>query len=424
MADIPIGSTPRRFGIVDQLFVSCFWLAYNVHWGALVAIVLPSQIAAIVGDAQKEFYNGIIPPIGAVVSLLITPLAGALSDRSRSRFGRRRPFILSGTLLNIVFLVLIASFGNGSNIWIFLLLYMGIQFGNNWSGGPYAGLIPDIVPKEQRGSASGWMGLMTAVGTLIGALSAGQLIANGNYWPIYIAIIVALLIMLSLTLWGVHEQPQTKDPGRFEIKVFLRSFLLDPKIYRNFFWVLLTRGLVTMGIYSVFTFFQFFLKDIIRVERPEEQASFLIGIIIATGIPTSLIAGSLSDKYGRKPIIYISGAIMALASIIFIVVSRAPSLTFTFIIGALFGIGYGAYQAVDWALALDVLPGGEDAAKDMGIWHVSLVLPQILAPAITGLTLNALKSTSLLLGYTVVFVMTAIWFVLGTVFVHQVRGVR
>ncbi len=424
MADAIEAPAPRRFSTLDQLFVSCFWLAYNVHWGALVAIVLPSQIAAIVGDAHKEFYNGIIPPIGAVVSLLITPLAGALSDRSRSRFGRRRPFILTGTLVNIVFLLLIAGFGNGSNIWLFLLLYMGIQLGNNWSGGPYAGLIPDIVPAAQRGSASGWMGLMTAVGTLIGALSAGQLIANGNYWPIYIVIIVALLIMLSLTLWGVREQPQTADPGPFDLATFLRSFLLDPAIYRNFYWVLATRGLVTMGIYSVFTFFQFFLKDIIQVERPEEQASFLIGIIIATGIPTSLIAGSLSDKYGRKPLIYLSGAVMALASIIFIAVAFAPSLTVTFLIGGLFGVGYGAYQAVDWALALDVLPGGEDSAKDMGIWHVSLVLPQILAPAITGLTLNALKGTSLLLGYTVVFVMTAVWFVLGTIFVRQVRGVR
>lgn len=427
MADTitPGAATPaRRFTTLDQLLVSCFWMAYNIHWGALVAIVLPSQIAAIVGDSQKEFYNGVIPPIGAVVSLLITPLAGALSDRSRSRYGRRRPFMLGGTLVNLLFLVLIAGFSNGSNIWLFLLCYMGIQLGNNWSGGPYAGLIPDVVPEEKRGSASGWMGLMTAVGTLIGALSAGQLISAGNYWPIYILIMVSLVVMLSLTLWGVREQPMAEDPGPFEIGAFLRSFLLDPQRYRNFYWVLLTRGLVTMGIYSVFTFFQFFLKDIIKVERPEEQASFLIGIIIATGIPTSLIAGALSDRYGRKPLIYLSGGIMALASIIFIAVSQNPSLPFTFVVGALFGVGYGAYQAVDWALALDVLPAGEDAAKDMGIWHVSLVLPQILAPAITGLTLNALKGSSLMLGYTVVFVLTAVWFVLGTIFVRQVRGVR
>jgi MFS family permease len=414
----------RRFTTIDQFFVACFWLAYNVHWGALIAIVLPSQIAAIVGDADKEFYNGLIPPLGAVVSLLITPVAGALSDRSRSRFGRRRPFMLVGTLVNILFLVLIAGFGSGSNIWLFLLCYMGIQLGNNASGGPYAGLIPDVVPREQRGAASGWLGLMTAIGTLIGALAAGQLIRGDNYWPIYILIIIALLIMLALTLWGVREQPNTVDPGRFDIGAFIRSFLLDPSIYRDFYWVLLTRALVTMGIYSVFTFFQYFLKDIIKVANPAEQSSYLIGIIIVTGIPTSIIAGSLSDRYGRKPMVYLSGGLMALASIIFIAVALVPSMAFTFAVGALFGFGYGAYQAVDWALAIDVLPGGEDAAKDMGIWHVAIVLPQILAPAVTGLTLNALKSRSLLLGYTVVFVMTAIWFVLGTVFVKQIRGAR
>jgi MFS family permease len=425
MASTLTSVTPkRRITTLDQFFISCFWLAYNIHWGALIAIVLPNQIAAIVGDANKEFYNGLVPALGAVVSLLITPIAGALSDRSRSRFGRRRPFMTAGTLINILFLLLIAGFGTGSNIWLFLLCYVGIQLGNNLSGGPYAGLIPDVVPPQQRGSASGWLGLMTAIGTLVGALSAGQLIQNGNYWPIYIVIIVALLIMLALTLWGVREQPNTIDPGAFDVGAFLRSFLLDPKVYRDFYWVLITRGLVTMGIFSVFTFFQYFLQDVIKVANPAEQSSYLIGIIIVAGIPTSLIAGSLSDRYGRKPMVYISGGLMALASIIFIAVALAPSLAFTYVVGALFGIGYGAYQAVDWALAIDVLPGGEDAAKDMGIWHVALVLPQILAPAITGLILNALKSQSLLLGYTVVFILTAIWFVLGTVFVRQIKGAR
>jgi hypothetical protein len=93
-------------------------------------------------------------------------------------------------------------------------------------------------------------------------------------------------------------------------------------------------------------------------------------------------------------------------------------------IGALFGVGYGAYQAVDWALAIDVLPQGDSAAKDMGIWHVSLVLPQVIAPALTGVILAALKPHSLLLGYTLVFTATAFWFILGTVFVRQIRGAR
>jgi Na+/melibiose symporter-like transporter len=414
---------PERLRTRDQFFISCFWFAYNFHWGALLAIVLPSQITAIVGDAHKELFNGLIPPLGAALSLLVTPLAGALSDRSTSRFGRRRPFMVVGVAVNLLFLVAMAGFGHGSGIWLFLLLYLGVQLGNNWSGGPYAGLIPDVVPHEQRGSASGWLALMTALGTLAGAIAARQLIRGETYVAIYLTIVAVVIVFLALTVWGVREKPVSRGQ-RLPMSTLWRDFIPRGPAYRNFYLVLVTRALVTMGIYSVFTFFQFFLKDIIRTPHPVEQTSYLIAIIIGAGVPTSLVAGRLSDRHGRKPLVYLSGGLMALASIIFICVAFAPSLSFTFVVGALFGIGYGAYQAVDWALAVDVLPKGEAAAKDMGIWHVSLVLPQVLAPAITGLTLTLFKPMGLLVGYTVVFVLTALWFVLGTVFVRAIRGVR
>jgi MFS family permease len=424
VSDAAAAPAARRLGLADHLAISCFWLAYNFHWGALLAIVLPSQIALIVGDERKELYNGLIPAIGAAMSLVATPIAGAFSDRSTSRFGRRRPYLVAGTAINIVFLFALAGFGTGSSIWLFLACYLGVQLGNNWSGGPYAGLIPDVVPQDQRGVASGWLALMTAVGFLLGAVAAGRLIAGDSYGPIYAVIAGVLALFLAITVWRVRERPLATRPGPFRAGAFARSFFLRGPEYRDFYYVLFTRALVTMGIYSVFTFFQFFLRDVIRVEDAPLQTSYLIAIIIGAGIPTSLIAGRLSDRYGRKPIVYASGGIMALASAIFIVVGFHPSLSFLFWVGALFGIGYGAYQAVDWALAIDVLPEGESAAKDMGIWHVSLVLPQMLAPALTGVILSALKGTSLLLGYTVVFVLTAVWLILGTVLVRQIRGAR
>jgi MFS family permease len=413
-----------RLGVRDHLILSCFWLAYNFEWGALVPVVLPGQIAAIVGDARKELYNGLIPSIGAALSLAITPLAGALSDRSRNRIGRRRPFLALGTAINILFLLLLAGFGPGASIGLFLLCYLGVQLGANWAGGPYAGLIPDLVPQEQRGAASGWLALMTAAGTFLGAVAAGALVREGNYWPIYLAIAVTLLVLAVVALAGVRERALEVDPGPLRLGPFVASFLPRGPRYRDFYFVLLTRGLVTMGIFSVFTFFQFFLQDIVKVPNPALSTSYLVGIIIAAGIPTSLWAGGLSDRWGRKPLVYWSGGLMAAASLLFIGVARFPSLAAMFWIGALFGVGYGAYQAVDWALAIDVLPEGEAAAKDMGIWHVSLVLPQAIAPALTGIILAALKPTSLLLGYAVVFTLTALWFILGTVFVRQIRSVR
>ena len=308
----------RHLTLGDHLAISCFWLAYNFHWGALIAIVIPSQIAAIVGESQKELYNGLIPSVGAAMSLVATPVAGALSDRSTSRFGRRRPFLVFGTVINIVFLLALSGFGVGSSIWLFLLGYLGIQLGNNWAGGPYAGLIPDVVPNAQRGAASGWLALMTALGFLFGAMAAGRLVGGDSYVPIYGVIASVLAFFLAITVWRVRERPLTTDPGPFRLGEFARSFLLRGAEYRDFYFVLFTRALVMMGIYSVFTFFQFFLRDVIRVENPPLQTSYLIAIIIGAGIPTSLVAGRLSDRFGRKPLVYVSGGLMALASVIFI----------------------------------------------------------------------------------------------------------
>jgi Na+/melibiose symporter-like transporter len=102
-----------------------------------------------VGDSRKELFNGLVPAVGAALSLIATPIAGALSDRSTNRFGRRRPFLATGTAVNILFLLLLARIGAGGSIGLFLLSYLGVQLGANWAGGPYAGMIPDLVPPSQ-----------------------------------------------------------------------------------------------------------------------------------------------------------------------------------------------------------------------------------------------------------------------------------
>ncbi len=418
-----MASRPRP-SVLGHLLLSCYWLAYNLQWAAQLAIVLPSQVALIAGESRKELATGLVTAGGALLSLFLTPLAGALSDRSRSNRGRRGPFVLVGTAINVVFLLWMSGMGTDAGMTLFALAYLGVQVGSNWAGGPYAALIPDGVAPEHRGAASGWMALMSTLGTLAGVLVAGQLTTTGRYLPAGIVISTTLLIAAVATALGVRETRPDSSRVLPSWRETLRGFLPEPRVHADFYWVLATRALVGMGIFSVFSFFQFFLGDILRVPAPEVQASYLIGVIIAAGIPTSLVAGAWSDRIGRKPLVYLSGAIMAAASVAFIAAGMGQSMGVIFAVGAVFGIGYGAYQAVDWALAVDVLPAGDSAAKDMGIWHVALVLPQVLAPALSGALLAALKPLSLLAGYGVVFAVTAAWFILGTVFVSRVRGAR
>jgi Na+/melibiose symporter-like transporter len=415
-------SPPTRLSAAGQLWLSSYWFAYNLQWAALLAIVLPSQVAAIAGEERKELVTGLVLGGGAFLSLVLTPLAGAWSDRSRSRFGRRHPFLVAGTLLNVAFLLAMAPMGAGAPLAWFMLAYLGVQFGSNLAGGPYAALIPDLVPEAQRGAASGWMALMSTLGMLGGVVLAGQLARPGRYVGIDSLIAVALVLAMLATVLGVRER--RPDPGTGAVAPSRRGFFPSPREHRDFYWVLGTRTLVGMGIYSVFSFFQFFLADVLRVGQPEQQTSYLIGAIVASGIPTSLVGGARSDRVGRKPLIYLSGGVMAVASVLFVAAGAIPSLPAIFAVGVLFGLGYGAYQAVDWALAVDVLPGGADAARDMGIWHVALVLPQVVAPALSGLVLSALKPVSAMTGYVVVFVLAAAWFIAGTVLVSRVRGAR
>ncbi len=205
-----------------------------MHWGALLPIVLPTQIAGIVGDARKELWNGIVPPPGAALSIVVTPLAGALSDRSRWPFGRRRPYMVVGTAVNAACLLALAGFGAGGSIALFLLVYLEVQLGNNGSGGPCAGLIPDVVSPAERGTASGWLALMTAVGFILGAVATGQLVRDGRYGAIYVAIAVVLVAMLALTLRGEREQSLEGAPPPLRAGASFRSFLLTDAEYRDF----------------------------------------------------------------------------------------------------------------------------------------------------------------------------------------------
>jgi len=413
----------RPLSSLRQFALAAYWWAYNLQWTALLAIVLPSQVAFLVGDARKEVATGTITAIGALFSLILTPVAGALSDRSGSPLGRRRPFLVVGTLINVAFVLALARVGPDQGLLVFALVYLGVQFGSNWAAGPYAALLPDLVPASQRGAASGWMALLSTLGTLVGALVAGQLVRPGAYTATAAWIAASLVLALLVTLTVREERRPVGQPRR-SLLATARAFLPDPRAHRDFYWVLGTRAMIGMGIYAVFSFFQYFLADVLHAAHPEREASFLLGVIIAAGIPTSLAVGAWSDRVGRKPLVYLSGAVMALASILFIAAGIWPSPGWVFAVGALFGVGYGAYQAVDWALAVDVLPPGEDAAKDMGLWHVALVLPQVLAPALSGAILGALKPVSLLGGYAAVFAVSALWCVLGTVFVSRIRGAR
>lgn len=407
----------RQLSLTQLVYLSLYWFALNFHWGALLAVAIPAEVLKFVPEADKGRALAMVFAGGALVALVVMPLAGALSDRSMSRFGRRRPFVVAGALLNSVALL---ALGYAPTFALFIAAYWFVQFGNNFGGSAYSGFIPDLVPPEQRGSASGLMGLMTMLGTISAAIVAGVLMQRGQAIPLYLTIIAVLVVAMGITAWKVREEPLTHRP-RFALRQFLADFWVDPRRYPNFAWLFLARFLAGMGFYTLLNFLQYFLKDYLRISRFTEATGAVTASVVVGALGSAYAAGRLSDRIGRRAIVSVSTLVMGTLYLVFL---AAPSYQLMLALGVLFGIGYGAYISVDWALGTDVLPSRASAAKDLGIWGISFTLPQVLAPLIGGPLLDVFNRMGTNRGYIVLMVMGAAYFLMASATIWKIRGVR
>ncbi len=437
----------RHMSVWQQAALSLFWFGSSAHWTAILITLLPLQAERIGGETAKGTTLGYILGIGALLSMVVAPLFGAWSDRINTRWGRRKPFLVVGTLGNVLGLLALAFTPSlPGALGGYMLAYLAINLFNNLATAPYSAFIPDVVPLEQRGSASGWMGLMTMLGNFLGGivgfalgLLSAQYGESGAITIAYIAIAAVLLVSMLITVLLVKEPPAPPAPP-FRWGEFWRG-LVDPFRSRDFSWVFWTRFLVTLGTFTTQGFILFYMKDVvangaepfsyrlfgteIATNAAGATSAFILALLLGA-IVSSLMAGSLSDRYGRKVMVYISGGLQALVVLGYMFgIGFSPAV----LLGIVFGLGFGAYQAVDWALASDVLPSQDDYAKDMGVWHIAMTLPQSIATPIAGILLDQFqrigRDTGMpTLGYTIIFGLSFVYFLLGTVLVRNVRGTR
>ena len=436
--DKPSTFVRPRMSTFRQILLSFFWFSTNMMWSAILIITMPSQIKSAVGDSSKGSALGLALAAGAIISMIAAPIFGALSDRIRLPGGRRKPWIVIGSVGNVIGLIGLAYLikpGHPESVVGWTIVFLLVELFNNVATGPYSALIPDLIPPEQRGSASGWLGLMTMLGTFAGGVM-GFFIGPIGMAGVYFIMMGVILLGAIVTIFGVKEYDIPREVQPFKLGAFLRG-LYDPFKHSDFTWVFLTRLLVTMGIFTVQEFIQYYLGDVIGApfvlagfgkvaDTAESAVSFFLPMLLLGAIITTLIAGVLSDKYGRKLMVYLSGALMGVVCLVFVLFHN---FTLVVLMGIVFGLGYGAYASVDWALASDVLPSMDDYAKDMGVWHVALVLPQVIATPIAGYLLDNFQRVGKVqnvpnLGYTVIFMVAVVYFIFGTVFVRQIKKVR
>lgn len=378
--------------------------------------------------------------IGTLVAVLWQPIVGGISDRTTTRWGRRRPFIFAGTLGDLVCLAGIALAGS---YWWLVVFYFLLQFASNTAQAPYQGLLPDVVPEPQRGEASGYYGVANLVGIAAGTVGAGLLLGHFGRGPALFSIALVLLTTMLATVLLVPDRASAVEAQFQNAREMLRKTFGIPLRNRPFVWLMVSRLLIFMGFGGLQNYAYFYFDNVFFHHDPKATAiaaSTLLGIGIAVAALVSWPASRLSDRIGRRPLIVAGGLFGAAGSLILVfshyrwlpgavvtplasmlkVPELAAQATLT---GIVIGIGLGVFFSVDWAFIQDVIPAREGGLY-MGFSNIATAGAGIMAVAFGGPILDLFNRGAPILGlpggFPVVFGIFVVWFVLGSLSILKV----
>jgi MFS family permease len=372
---------PQR---VSSAFIAIYALAYTGIWLALLTPVIVT-IALRVRQLTPEHAAqnlALVLSVGAACAMFAGPLFGYLSDRTTSRLGMRRPWMIGGILGGSIALAFVAT---ATSIASMLIAWCVAQIAFNAALASTVALLADRIPMQQRGTVAGILGVCMPVGQLIGSFIV-QLVASSVLLAFLLpaALGTAAVLLLAAVL---PDRRLHSVPTRIPLRRALDVFRTDPRRYRDFSCAWLSRFLLGVGTAFLTTYQPLYLIENLGRDATEVPTLVFRSMLLQSAliVVVSLVSGQLSDRLGRRKIFVLIGAVIYTIGLWLI--AAADSYAF-FLVGlAVAAIAHGMYFAVDLALVTDVLPDSErDAAKDLGILNIANALPQVVAP-LTGVAI-------------------------------------
>jgi MFS family permease len=430
----------RRLNHLDFIVLSLYWIAIGYLWNSLTALILPDMIIQFVGRAHEGLAASFLKSLGTLVAILWQPIVGGISDRTITPWGRRRPFIAAGTAGDVLFLGGIALAGN---YWWLVAFYFLLQFASNTAQAPYQGLLPDVVPVPQRGTASGYYGVANLVGIASGTVGAGLLLAHFGRSTAIGSIVVVLVTTALATLLVVPDRAVPVEGHYRDARQLLSKTFAVPFRNRNFRWLMVSRLLIFMGFGGLQNF-AFFYFDNVFFQHDRKAttiaASTLLGLSIGVAALITWPASRLSDRTGRRPLIFAAGVFGAGGTLVLIfshyrwvpeaflsqlgLFLKVPELAAqATLAGLVIGVGLGVFFSVDWAFIQDIIPPNEGGLY-MGFSNIATAGAGIIAVFIGGPILDTFNAGPRLLGlpggFPVVFGLFAVWFIAGSLSILKV----
>lgn len=388
----------------DPLRLGLFWLGIQAVWGALLGISLQARTIELLAASSALLAYGRLATEGALVAALVQVAVGPLSDARRRRGGRRIEFYAFGTI--VAAFALVGFYGAHSFAGLTLAL-LALQAGLNVAIGPYQAIIPDAIPSAQFGRASSWMAALQSAGNAIGAVlaayvSSARVLAG--------ALIALLASTAAATCAHLRRLTLEAAPPRERVKVT-----------RAFVDLFVSRALVYVGFYTLLGYLLFYVSGVLSpptLTAAKSESGVLILAFTLVATLGAAAAARPTDRYDKRFVATAGGAIVIVALLLFV-----ASHAFVPAVGAtvVAGFGWGVFLAADWAIACRVLPAGA-LATTMGIWNLAVILPQIVAPALTTVVLARLAFTAGAQGPKVAFVLAACETLVGVAWLWRLPG--
>ncbi|OXN01155.1 MFS transporter [Bifidobacterium vansinderenii] len=411
LANQPITMAQRVRFLAGFLLCGILWYA---PFAAAIGILLPQRFLDD-GVGNPTALVAQLNSIGAFVALVANLLWGTLSDRSRSRFGRRSPFMIIGAALAGLFLWLTSVVGSPALI---ILCWCGAQLFLNMLLAPFLAVLSDRVPENNRASMSAAYGLGVTVGQSVGQIVGAQLIHNLGFGILLSGVLLGVTGLLVVVIWPKEPSAQNLPRTNEGFGSLIKAFTPPTKNCRDFYLALFGRLFMVTSMYMIVNYQLYILQQYIGLDATGSAAvlSVTAVIIMVASLIASAVTGPLSDLIQRRKALVIGAAVII--AIGFLIPAFAPSIWAMYAWSGLYGFGYGVYNACDQALNVDVLPSKAEAGKDLGILNLSNTVGQMAGPVATSIIVMAFDS------YQLAFLIGAIVLVVSCVFIALIRKAK
>lgn len=403
---------------VGPWFTTVYTLTY---FGFFLVLFMPALFSLaykvqLLDPGTKESSLGWIVGIGALVSIVLGPIFGVISDATRVRWGRRRPYLVAGLAFSLFSAVVIAT---APNFWLILTGWVLAQFAGSAISAALNPTLAEHVPVSQRGKLGALSGVAASFAGVLATLVGSFLTAN--LLLLFLAPVAVFAVVVALWLITVPDAPAAEGARVGSLLDIFRSLAFNPFKAQDFAWVWLGKFFLQFGYAFFGTYQLYFLLDRLgfTAEEAGRQLALVGGVSLLATMLFTIGGGFLSDKLKRrKPFIYISATMIAIGSV---AVGFAPDFLTYAIGGTVLAAGIGAFNSVDLALATDVLPTKDENGKWMSIYYLSGSLAGAIGPIIAPLILAIGGAGQ---NYTLLFVFGGILSLGAAITAWRVRGSR